>query len=410
MSSALEFLNQYPMIETAIGIVAVMMVAYLADRISKRIILATINRIVRKTAFKFDDVLLEFNVFGRVAHLAPALAVYFGIQLVPDVPEAIDTLVQRAAAASMVLIGVSALAAFLTAVGKIYATSSIGQDRPIEAYVQTTKIAIYVLGGVLFVATLTGRSPLLLLSGIGAITAVLLLVFRDTILSFVASLQMASDDRVRVGDWIEMPQYGADGDVVEVSLYTIKIQNFDKTITAIPTHKLIDQPFKNWRGMQESGGRRIKRSFFIDMNSIRFLAEEDIDRLENFAVLRDYIRQKRRELAEFNKTYVGDPSLIVNSRRLTNVGTLRAYLVTYLRQHPKIHQKMTLIVRQLAPTSEGLPIELYVFTNVTDWTEYEGIQSDIFDHIFSILHEFGLRVFQRETDFRQVGNGDRTNG
>ena len=190
-----------------------------------------------------------------------------------------------------------------------------------------------------------------------------------------------------------MPQYGADGDVVEVSLYTIKIQNFDKTITAIPTHKLIDQPFKNWRGMQESGGRRIKRSFFIDMNSIRFLAEEDIDRLENFAVLRDYIRQKRRELAEFNKTYVGDPSLIVNSRRLTNVGTLRAYLVTYLRQHPKIHQKMTLIVRQLAPTSEGLPIELYVFTNVTDWTEYEGIQSDIFDHIFSILHEFGLRVF-----------------
>ena len=410
MSSALEFLNQYPMIETAIGIVAVMMVAYLADRISKRIILATINRIVRKTAFKFDDVLLEFNVFGRVAHLAPALAVYFGIQLVPDVPEAIDTLVQRAAAASMVLIGVSALAAFLTAVGKIYATSSIGQDRPIEAYVQTTKIAIYVLGGVLFVATLTGRSPLLLLSGIGAITAVLLLVFRDTILSFVASLQMASDDRVRVGDWIEMPQYGADGDVVEVSLYTIKIQNFDKTITAIPTHKLIDQPFKNWRGMQESGGRRIKRSFFIDMNSIRFLAEEDIDRLENFAILRDYIRQKRRELAEFNKTYVGDPSLIVNSRRLTNVGTLRAYLVTYLRQHPKIHQKMTLIVRQLAPTSEGLPIELYVFTNVTDWTEYEGIQSDIFDHIFSILHEFGLRVFQRETDFRQVGNGDRTNG
>ena len=410
MSSALDFLNQYPMIETAIGIVAVMMVAYLADRISKRIILATINRIVRKTAFKFDDVLLEFNVFGRVAHLAPALAVYFGIQLVPDVPEAIDTLVQRAAAASMALIGVSALAAFLTAVGKIYATSSIGQDRPIEAYVQITKIAIYVLGGVLFVATLTGRSPLLLLSGIGAITAVLLLVFRDTILSFVASLQMASDDRVRVGDWIEMPQYGADGDVVEVSLYTIKIQNFDKTITAIPTHKLIDQPFKNWRGMQESGGRRIKRSFFIDMNSIRFLAEEDIDRLENFAVLRDYIRQKRRELAEFNKTYVGDPSLIVNSRRLTNVGTLRAYLVTYLRQHPKIHQKMTLIVRQLAPTSEGLPIELYVFTNVTDWTEYEGIQSDIFDHIFSILHEFGLRVFQRETDFRQVGNGDRTNG
>ena len=367
MSSALELLNRYPILPTAIGIVAVMLVAYLADRVSKRIILATINRIVRKTAFQFDDVLLEFNVFGRVAHLTPALAVYFGIQLVPDVPGAIDTLVQRAAAAAMVLIGVSALAAFLTAAGKIYATSSIGQDRPIEAYVQITKIAIYILAGVLFIATLTGRSPLLLLSGIGAITAVLLLVFRDTILSFVASLQMASDDRIRVGDWIEMPQYGADGDVIELSLYTVKIQNFDKTITAIPTHKLIDQPFKNWRGMQESGGRRIKRSFFIDMNSIRFLTDEDLDRLENFAALRDYIREKRQELSEFNKTYVGDPSLIVNSRRLTNVGTLRAYLVTYLRQHPKIHQKMTMIVRQLAPTAQGLPIELYVFTNVTDW-------------------------------------------
>ena len=409
MSSALEFLNQYPMIETAIGIVAVMLVAYLADRISKRIILATINRIVRKTASRFDDVLLEFNVFGRVAHLVPALAVYFGIQIVPGIPEAIDTLVQRAAAAAMVLVGVSALAAFLTAVGKTYATSSIGKDRPIEAYVQVTKIAIYVIGVVLFIATLTGQSPVLLLSGIGAITAVLLLVFRDTILSFVASLQMASYDMVRVGDWIEMPQYGADGDVVELSLHTVKIQNWDKTITAVPTHKLVEQAFKNWRSMQESGGRRIKRSFFIDMNSIRFLTEEELDRLENFAVLRDYIRQKRRELAEFNETYAGDPSLIVNSRRLTNVGTLRAYLVTYLRQHPKIHQKLTLMVRQLAPTAEGLPIELYVFTNVTVWVEYEGIQSDIFDHIFSIVHEFGLRIFQRETDFRQVGGG-RTDG
>ncbi len=405
MSSALDFLNQYPIAATAVGLLVVMLLAYLADRISKSVILSTITRIARGTAFQFDDVLLEFNVFGRVAHLAPALTIYFGIQLVPDVPAAVDVLVQRGAAAAMVLVGVSSLAAFLSAAGRTYATSSVAQDRPIEAYVQVTKIAIYVIGIVLFIATLTGQSPLLLLSGIGAITAVLLLVFRDTILSFVASLQMASYDMVRVGDWIEMPQYGADGDVIELSLHTVKIQNFDKTITAVPTHKLIEQPFKNWRGMQESGGRRIKRSFFIDTNSIRFLEEVDLDRLENFAVLRDYVRQKRREMANFNQSYAADPSLVVNSRRLTNVGTLRAYLVAYLRQHPKIHENMTLIVRQLAPTAEGLPIELYVFTNVTDWTEYEGIQSDVFDHIFSIVSEFGLSVFQAPsgTDFAKLG-------
>ena len=378
-----------------------MLLAYLADRITKNIILTTVRRVARETSFQFDDILLEFNVFGRLAHLAPALVIYFGIGFASDVPEGVGTLGARAAAAAMVLVGASALAAFLAAVGKSYSSSSIAEGRPIEAYVQVSRIAIYVIGAVLFIATLTGRDPLLLLSGIGAITAVLLLVFRDTILSFVASLQMASYDMVRVGDWLEMPQYGADGDVIELTLHTVKIQNFDKTITAVPTHKLIEQPFKNWRGMQDSGGRRIKRSFFVDMNSIRFLTEADLDRLENFAILHDYVREKRQEVRDFNKTFQDDPNLVVNARRLTNVGTLRAYLVAYLRQHPKIHQNMTLMVRQLAPTSEGLPVELYVFTNVTVWAEYEGIQSDIFDHIFSIMPEFGLHVFQRQTDFMQ---------
>ncbi len=405
MSSALAVLNQYPILESILGLLAVVLVAYLTDRITKNIILATITRIARGTAFQFDDVLLEYNVFGRVAHLAPAWTIYFGIRLVPNVPLDLDTVVQRLASAAMILIGLSAIGAFLSAVAKDYSTKAIAQDRPIEAYVQITKIVIYLIGAVLFIATLTGQSPLLLFSGIGAITAVLLLIFKDTILSFVASLQMTSYDMVRVGDWIEMPQYGADGDVIELSLHTVKVQNFDKTITSIPTHKLVEQSFKNWRGMQESGGRRIKRSFFIDTNSIRFLNEVDLDRLENFAVLRDYVRQKRAEIADFNESYAPDPSLIVNSRRLTNVGTLRAYLVEYLKKHPKIHQNMTLIVRQLDPTAEGLPIELYVFTNVTDWDEYEGIQADIFDHIFSIVHEFGLSVFQGPsgTDFAKLG-------
>jgi miniconductance mechanosensitive channel len=245
---------------------------------------------------------------------------------------------------------------------------------------------------------------LLLLSGIGAVTAVLLLIFRDTILSFVASLQITSYDMIRVGDWIEMSQYGADGDVIELTLHTVKVQNWDKTITAIPTHKLIEQPFRNWRGMQESGGRRIKRSFYVDMSSIRFLTDEELDRLENFAVLRDYIREKRAALAEFNAAF-SDPALIPNARRLTNIGTFRAYLVQYLRRHPQIHQDMTLLVRQLAPGAGGLPIELYTFTNTTNWNAYEDIQSDIFDHILSIIREFGLRVFQDPSgmDFARLG-------
>jgi miniconductance mechanosensitive channel len=407
MSSVLEIFSASPVMSTAAGVLIVVLVAYIADRLTKRVILSAVHRVARQTTFKWDDVLVESNFFGRAAHVAPALTVYLGVQLVPNLAPLVETSVQRLAAGAMILVAVSAIAAFLTALGKAYAKTPRAQEQPIEAYVQVTKIAVYVIGVVLVLATLTGRSPLLLLSGIGAITAVLLLVFRDTILSFVASIQMANYDMVRVGDWIEMPQFGADGDVIELSLHTVKVQNWDKTITAIPTHKLIEEPFKNWRGMQESGGRRIKRSFFVDMSSIRFLTDEELDRLESFAVLRDYIRGKRIELAESNRAYAHDPSLIVNARRLTNLGTLRAYLEGYLRQHPKIHQRMTLMVRQLAPTSEGLPMELYVFTNTTDWLAYEGIQSDIFDHILSIVHEFGVRVFQVPSGMDFAGFGGK---
>ena len=406
MAEVREFLNQNPLVATLIGLAAMFLAAYIAGWIAKRVVLRTITRIALETSFQFDDVLIEFNVFGRLAHIAPAIGVYFGILLVPGVPDEVDTRVQHAASAAIVLIAVSVVASFLNAVEKHYAKSPIAQGRPIEAYIQVIKIAAYVVGAVIFVAVLIGQSPMVMLGGLGALMAVLLLVFRDTILSFVASLQLASYDTIRVGDWIEMPQYGADGDVIELSLHTVKVQNFDKTITALPTHKLIEEPFKNWRGMEESGGRRIKRSFFIDMSSIRFLTGEELDRLENFVVLRDYIRQKREELAAANKEIEHDPHLVANARRLTNSGTLRAYLVAYLRQHSKIHQGMTLIVRQLDPTPEGLPFELYTFTNVTGWSEYEDIQSDIFDHIFSIVPEFDLRVFQVPTgsDFERLGS------
>ena len=246
---------------------------------------------------------------------------------------------------------------------------------------------------VLIVAVLIERSPVLLLSGLGAMTAVLILVFKDTILSLVASVQLTSLDMIRVGDWIEMPSCNADGDVVDIALHTVKVQNWDKTITTIPTLKLISESFKNWRGMSLSGGRRIKRNLHIDLSSIRFLTDAEIERFRQFKLLEDYIARKEKELADYNDA-VGE-SDNANLRRLTNVGTFRAYVFNYLKHHPKIHDEMTLLVRQLQPSPQGLPLEIYAFTNITDWSIYEDIQSDIFDHLMAIIGEFGLRTYQQ---------------
>ena len=231
-------------------------------------------------------------------------------------------------------------------------------------------------------------------------TAVLILVFKDTILGFVASLQIAANDMLRVDDWIEMPSAGANGDVIDIALHTIKVQNFDMTITTIPTYQLIEQSFKNWRGMSESGGRRIKRSLWFDMNTIRFLGEEEVEAFCAHPLLGDYMKDKVQEVQQYNEGVASDPAVRAEMRRLTNIGTLRAYIQSYLENHPKIHQGMTLLVRQLQPTSEGLPIEIYCFTNITQWSDYEAVQSDVVDHILAKLPEFGLRVFQRESDHR----------
>ena len=394
ISAILNWLEQQPLAAEAIGVLVLALLAYLTDKIAKRIVIAIIGGLIRRTSFTWDDVLHEHKVFERLAHLAPALALYYGVTFIPGLPDAFTLLVQRAAQASMVLIGVGAAGAFLSASAQIYSTSPVAEGRPIKGYVQIAKIILYVLGLVVVVATLMGKSPLLFFSGIGAMTAILLLIFRDTLLSFVASLQVASYDIVRVGDWIEMPQFGADGDVVDVSLHTIKVQNWDKTVTTIPTRAVIEGSVKNWRGMSESGGRRIKRSFYIDMNTIRFLDEADIARFERFALLKDYVQGKKAELTTESTNEQGDPDIIANSRRLTNIGTLRAYIVNYMRTHPKVHKGMTLLVRQRNPTANGLPIEIYVFSSDIDWIAYEGIQSDIFDHILAVVPEFGLRLFQ----------------
>jgi len=392
----IDFLQANPLVETAAWVAGILLLAWLADNLTKRYILKVISRVVSQTKFTWDDVIFERKVFRRLAHVAPAVVLYYGAPLVPGIPVGLAQLVQRVALGFMVLMVVLSVDGLLSALNDIYSVRPDAKSRPIKGYLQIVKIVLYIAAGILVISTLTGREPTLILGGFGAMTAILLLVFKDTILSLVASVQITQYDMIAVGDWIEMPKYGTDGDVIDIALHTITIQNFDKTITTIPTHKFIEDSFKNWRGMSESGGRRIKRALHLDVNTVRFLTEEEIVRLSRFELLKDYLREKLEEIGAYNAEKAqGGPDVIPNSRRLTNVGTLRAYIVAYLRQHPMIHQDMTLIVRQLEPGPEGLPMQIYAFSNDTNWSNYEDLQADIFDHIFAIVPELGLRVFQK---------------
>ncbi|MDH3418189.1 MAG: mechanosensitive ion channel family protein [Gammaproteobacteria bacterium] len=378
---------------TALGVALLLMTALAADFIAKRRLIRGLRRITQSTRLDWDDAMLESGVIPRFAHLLPALVIYFGLPIIPGLSEPIARVGTKVTLAYMVLVGSLAISATLTAANTAYERLPIATERPLKGFLQVAKIVVFALAAVLIVAVLIERSPVLLLSGLGAMMAVLILVFRDTILSLVASVQLTSLDMIRVGDWIEMPGCNADGDVVDISLHTVKVQNWDKTITTIPTHKLIAESFKNWRGMSLSGGRRIKRSLYIDLSSIRFLTDAEVERFKGFRLLEDYIAQKENELAAYNEA-VGE-SANANLRRLTNVGTFRAYIFNYLKHHPRIHEGMTLLVRQLQPSPLGLPLEIYAFTNVTDWSIYEDIQSDIFDHLMAIVGEFGLRVYQQ---------------
>lgn len=392
----LESLERYHLWAPAIaGLLLLALAAWLADILAKRIMLGLLNRIARKTEATWDDALIESKLFRRLAWLMPALVVHYGIRLVPGLSDGFTRIVGNVISAWMAFAVAYAVVAALNAVNTIYEQRPHSGERPIKGFLQLAQVGVLIVGGILVIASLIDRSPIVLLSGLGAMTAVLLIVFKDTLLSLAASIQLTSQKVIQVGDWLEMPQYGADGDVIDVALYTITVQNWDKTITVIPTHRVMADAFKNWRGMQESGGRRIKRSIRLDLNSVRFLTGEEVEHYKQFKLLTDYIDDKQEELSAYNAAIGVDKDSRVNLRRLTNIGTLRAYIVNYLRHHPDIHQDMTLIVRQLQPDSDGLPIEIYCFTNDTNWVKYEGIQSDLFDHVCAIVPEFGLRLFQQ---------------
>lgn len=390
---------------SAVALAALVLAALIVDFIAKHVFLAAVRAFAKRTSVSWDDVLVEHRVFERLVHMASAVIVFVGVAFVPDLPEGIVQLVRNVALGYMVLMLTLALTATLSAGNSIYEQTPAARDRPIKGFVQLLQIVVWVFGLVLIIAAILDRSPLLLLSGFGAMTAILLLVFKDTILSLVASVQLTAQDMVRVGDWIEMPQFGADGDVIDVQLHTVKVQNWDKTITTIPTHKLISDSFRNWRGMSETGARRIKRAVHLDVSSIRFHEEEEITHFTRFALLKDYIAEKQNELDDYNKGLAVKVDAAVNQRRLTNIGTFRAYALNYLKNHPEIATHMTLIVRQLSPSADGLPLEVYCFTNTTDWVEYERIQSDVFDHLLAIVPEFGLRLFQSPagSDIKELG-------
>lgn len=379
---------------------ATLILAYLANYIAKKILLTGVRYFVRRTETDWDDALLKRNVFTRFSHLAPALVIYYCAYWFPET----QTIIQRLSLVYMFLAGLYGFSAFLNAIDDIYLTFKVSKQRPIKGYLQLVRILASIFVGLIALATLMNQEVKWLLGGLGAMTAVMMLVFKDSILGLLASIQLSSNDMIRIGDWIEMPKYGADGDVIDVSLHTVKVQNWDKTITTIPAYSLISDSFRNWRGMSESGGRRIKRAVNIDMGSIRFCTPEMLDRFEKFQYLSDHIKSKRKDIAEYNRTHNIDTSQLINGRNLTNVGTFRAYVVAYLRNHPKVHQNMTFLLRQLSPREHGLPIEIYVFSNDQEWANYEAIQADIFDHILAVIPMFDLRVFQNPSgnDFKNL--------
>jgi miniconductance mechanosensitive channel len=385
----------HPLLPSAMGLLALLAGAVIVNLIAKQILVRTVRALVKRSNATWDDALVRHNVFGRLVQVVPALIVFVGVQFVPELPDVATQIMRNVAMGYMVLMLTMSLTAMLSAANTIYSALPVAKNRPIKGFVQLVQIVVWVLGGVLIVATVMDRSPLLLLSGFGAMTAILLLVFKDTILSLVASVQLTAQDMVRVGDWIEMPQFGADGDVVDVQLHTVKVQNWDKTITTIPTHRLITDSFKNWRGMSQSGARRIKRAIYIDVSSIRFHTQDEVNHFTRFALLKDYVKNKEQDLIDYNAALATEVDAEVNKRRLTNIGTFRAYAFNYMKNHPMIHKGMTLMVRQLAPGPEGLPLEVYAFTNTTEWAVYEDIQSDIFDHLLAIVPEFGLRLYQK---------------
>ena len=372
--------------------ISLIVFCFIADLIARKTILVIIERIIKKTKNTWDDVLIEQKVFKHVAHIVPAVLIgVLAPVLYEGHPDWILGL-EKISEIYLTIAFILTIVAFFKAFQFYLESRPFLKGKPLDSYMQLIRLIIYILGGIYIISILVDKSPMGIFSALGAMSVVLMLVFKDTILGFVGSIQIAANDMVKIGDWVEFPKFGADGNVIEIKLQTVKVQNWDKTITTIPTYSFVSDAFKNWRGMTESGGRRIKRAISIDMNSVKFCNEKLLEKLEKIDLLKDYLKEKRKEISNYNSGK--DASIPANIRQLTNLGSFRAYLEKYLDNNPEISKEMTFLVRQLAPNEKGIPIEVYVFSSEQRWANYEAIQADIFDHMIAVLPEFELNVFQ----------------
>jgi len=375
-------------------VAGIVLISFLAFLIAKKILLSAINKITFKTKTKWDDIFAEQGLFNRLAHIVPVLIIYHALPLIFPTAGTVILLLQRILLSYMIAVVLLMLSSFLTSVNIIYSSYKISKNRPIKGYLQIIRVFLFVFGIILIITTILDKSALGLLSGIGALSAVLMLVFKDSILGLVAAIQLSGNDMIRIGDWITVPDYGADGDVVDIKLQTVSIQNFDKTIVSVPIYSLISSSFKNWRGMSDSGGRRIKRHINIDMNSVKFCSEEMLKRFKKIDILGEFIFTRQKEIDKNNSEENVNTELLINGRRMTNLGVFRAYIAAYLHKNPLIDTGMTFLVRQLQPSEKGIPLEIYVFSSDQVWANYESIQADIFDHLLASISFFDLAVFQ----------------
>ena len=407
IDAAGELIHKYPLIYEFAVVFLVICGCGVVDFLLRKVILRGLKQVFsRLSDGDTSEQKLVLKMASKLAKVVPAVILYY----VPDIflndNALMEKIVQELSIILLIVFLTQTLMILLDIADKLYQKRENAQARPIKGYLQLGKILLIIIAAILGISSLLDKSPVLWLSGLGAVAAVLMLIFQDTILSLVASIQLNSNNMVKIGDWIVMPAYEVDGFVIEIALHTVKVQNWDKTIVTVPTRKLIEGSFINWRGMFESGGRRIKRSLYIDQRSIRFLSEEEIRKLEEFVLLNDYLEAKHKEIADWNAELAAKGVRSINSRRITNIGTFRIYVEKYLRSNKNINQEMLMLVRQLAPGPTGLPLEIYCFTKSTQWIEYEQAQADLFDHLLAILPEFGLRVFQEISDTPTLVEGE----
>ncbi len=383
--------------------IVLLLICCILNFIINSVVIKLIAKFIRNNKHKWDDVLLETKLFKRVALIVPGVLIY---SFAPFYNE-FQGIIQRLAVIYILIVVSFNLKSLLDALDIIYRQNPVSKERPIKGLLQIIEIAVYVLVGIAVVSIILDKNPIYLISGIGAATAVVSFIFKDLIVGFVSGIQLTWNDMLRIGDWVEMPKYGVDGDVLEISLYSVKIQNWDKTISTIPTSVFVNDSFKNWRGMRDYGGRRVKRSFFMDMTTVKICSEEMIERFRKIEFLTDYIEEKTREIDNYNIENNINKDLLINGRRLTNLGVFRIYLTNYIKNRVNTLPGSTTMVRQLAPGENGIPIELYLFVADIQWVNYESIQADIFDHILAVVEIFELRVFQNPTgyDIKQLKQG-----